>query len=79
MQCNTSLDDIDMLVEIPAACLDQFQLDQLSYSCATAVCVSSYFNASLCLSWSKITDSCMLSTFVQNLSEIYGMSLYQEI
>ena len=73
---------IGMLVVTLAACPCVFQLDWLSQSCITAVCVWSCFITSSCLQCRKILNSGMLSNFVwisttatetfASLTEVYG-------
>ena len=63
-QRSTSLMYIGMLVVTLSAYLYLFQLDWLSQSCATAVCVWSCFLTSLHLRCRKISNKCTLSNFV---------------
>ena len=63
-QHSTSLMYIGTLVVILAACPYLFQLDWLSHSCATAVCVWPCFLTSLHLRCRKISNSGTLSNFV---------------
>ena len=63
-QRSTSLMYIGTLVVTLAACPYLFQLDWLSQSCATAVCVWSCFLTSLRLRCRKILNNGTLSNFV---------------
>ena len=81
-QRSTSLMYIGTLVVTLAACPYLFQLDWLSQSCATTVCVWSCFLTSLRLQCRKISNNGMLLNFVSNstnlpetfvsLTEAYG-------
>ena len=64
LQCSTSLMCIGTLVVTLAACPYLFQLDWLSQSCATTVCVWSCFLTSLRLRCRKISNNGTLSNFV---------------
>ena len=63
-QRSTSLMYIGTLVVNLAACPYLFQLDWLSQSCDTTVCVWSCFLTSLRLRCRKISNNCTLSNFV---------------
>ena len=83
-QCSISLIYIGMLVVTLTACPYLFQLDWLSQSCATAVCVWSCFLTSLLLRCRKITNNGTPSNCVKlnksatetfaSLTEAYGDS-----
>ena len=63
-QRSTSLMYIGTLVVTLAACPYLFQLDWLSQSCITAVCIWLFFLTSLRLRCRKISDNATLSNFV---------------
>ena len=63
-QRSFSLMYIGTLIVTLAACPYLFQLDWLSQSCATAVCVWSCFLTSLRLRCRKISNNVTLSNFV---------------
>ena len=69
-QCSTSLMFIGTLVVTLAACPYSFQLDWLSQSCATAVCVWSCFLTSLRLRCRKISNNGTLWNFVWNSTNL---------
>ena len=69
-QCSTSLMYIGTLVVTLAACPYLFQLDWLSQSCVTAVCVWSCFLISVRLRCRKILNNGTLSNFVWNSTNL---------
>ena len=75
-QRSTSLMYIGTLVVTLIACPYLFQLDWLSQSCATAVCVWSCFLTSLRLRCRKISTSGTLSNFVWNSTNLPQRHLF---
>jgi len=69
-QRSTSLMYIGTFVVTLAACPYLFQVDWLSQSCGTAVCVWLCFLTSLCLRCRKISNTSTLSNFVWNSTNL---------